>query len=40
MCTIRQAHHYFEVDAEVVLLTVKEDIPFVKTVVDKMASDL
>ena len=34
------AHHYFEVDAEVVLLTVKEDIPFVKTVVDKMASDL
>ena len=34
------AHHYFEVDAELVLLTVKEDIPFVKTVVDKMASDL
>ena len=34
------AHHYFEVDAEVVLLTVKEDIPFVKTVVDKMASEL
>lgn len=34
------AHHYFEVDAEVVLLTVKEDIPFVKTVVDKMALEL
>ncbi len=34
------AHHYFEVDAEVVLLTVKEDIPLVKAVVDKMVSEL
>jgi uncharacterized protein with HEPN domain len=31
------AHHYFEVDAEVVLLTVKEDIPQVKSVIDQMA---
>lgn len=34
------AHHYFEVDAEVVLLTIKEDIPLVKLVVDKMVSEL
>ena len=30
------AHHYFEVDAEVVLLTVKEDIPLVKSIIDQM----
>ena len=34
------AHHYFEVDAEVVLLTVKEDIPQVKDVVEKMIVEL
>lgn len=34
------AHHYFEIDAEVVLLTVKEDIPLIKTTINKMLSDL
>ena len=34
------AHHYFEVDAEVVLLTVKEDIPLVKTTIEKMISEI
>lgn len=34
------AHHYFEVDAEVVLLTVKEDIPQVKLIVEKMISEI
>lgn len=34
------AHHYLEVDAEVVLLTVKEDIPQVKLIVEKMISEI
>lgn len=34
------AHHYFEVDAEVVLLTVKEDIPLVETVIKRMIEEL
>ena len=34
------AHHYFEVDAEVVLLTVKEDIPLVKTVIKRMIDEM
>ena len=34
------AHHYFEIDAEVVLLTVKEDIPLVRTTIEKMISNL
>ena len=34
------AHHYFEVDAEVVLLTAKEDIPQVKDVVEKMIVEM
>ena len=34
------AHHYFEVDAEVVLLTVKEDIPSVKATIDGMATEI
>ncbi len=34
------AHHYFEVDAEVVLLTIKEDIPQVKTVIEQMMNEL
>lgn len=34
------AHHYFEIDAEVVLLTVKEDIPLVKTTIEKMISEI
>jgi uncharacterized protein with HEPN domain len=34
------AHHYFEVDAEVVLLTVKEDIPIVKSIIEKMIAEI
>jgi uncharacterized protein with HEPN domain len=34
------AHHYFEIDAEVVLLTVKEDIPLVKFTIEKMISEM
>lgn len=34
------AHHYFEVDAEVVLLTVTEDIPQVKAVIDQMVKEI
>lgn len=34
------AHHYFEVDAEVVLLTVKEDIPLVKSIIDQMTKEI
>lgn len=34
------AHHYFEVDAEVVLLTVKEDIPLVKATIQKMIREM
>ena len=33
------AHHYFEVDAEVVLLTIKEDIPLVKSIIDQMVKE-
>ena len=34
------AHHYFEVDAEVVLLTIKEDIPQVKAAITQMINEL
>lgn len=34
------AHHYFEIDAEVVLLTVKEDIPLVKATIEKMIGEI
>lgn len=34
------AHHYFEVDAEVVLQTIKEDIPKIKTVINLMLLEL
>lgn len=34
------AHHYFEIDAEVVLLTIKEDIPQVKRVIEQIAKEL
>lgn len=34
------AHHYFEVDAEVVLLTLKEDIPQVKTAIEQIINEL
>jgi len=34
------AHHYFDVDAEVVLQTIKEDIPQIKTVIDQMVLEI
>ena len=34
------AHHYFEVDAEVVLLTIKEDIPLVKATIEQMLIEI
>lgn len=34
------AHHYFEVDAEVVLLTIKEDIPQVKTAINQIINEI
>ena len=34
------AHHYFEIDTDVVFLTVKEDIPPMKSVVNKMIDDI
>ena len=33
------AHHYFEIDAEMVMLTVKEDIPQVKKVVERIIDE-
>ncbi len=34
------AHHYFEIDADVVFRTIQEDIPQLKKVIDRMISDL
>ena len=34
------AHHYFEVDADVVLLTIKEDIPQVRSAIAQIIKDL
>lgn len=34
------AHHYFEVDTDVVFQTIQEDIPQMKEVVERMISDL
>ena len=34
------AHHYFEVDTDVVFQTIQEDIPQMKDVVERMISDL
>ncbi len=33
-------HHYFDVDAEVILKTLKEDIPILKSALNKMINDL
>ena len=33
------AHHYFEVDTDVVFLTVQEDIPKMKDVIARMIAD-
>jgi len=34
------SHHYFEVDADVVLRTIEEDIPQMSAVIDKILADL
>lgn len=34
------AHHYFDIDAEVVLDVMKNDLPMVKIVIDKMIAKL
>ena len=34
------AHHYFEIDTDVVFQTIQEDIPKLKIVINKIISDL
>ena len=34
------AHHYFEIDTDIVFRTVREDIPQLKQVIDKMIASL
>ena len=34
------AHHYFDVDADVVVQTIKEDIPQIKAIVNQMAFEI
>ncbi len=34
------AHHYFEVDTDVVFRTVQEDVPKMKSVIDRMIADV
>ena len=34
------AHHYFEIDAEVVFMTIKEDLPPMKSTVNRMITDI
>ena len=34
------AHHYFEVDTDVVFLTVQQDVPKMKKVIDRMIADI
>lgn len=34
------AHHYFEVDADVVFSTIKEDVPVLKNTILKMINDM
>jgi len=34
------AHHYFEIDTEVVFRTLQEDVPQMKEVIDKMIADI
>lgn len=33
------AHHYFEIDSDVVFRTIEEDVPQLKTVIDRMITD-
>ena len=34
------AHHYFEIDTDVVFLTVQQDMPKMKEVIDRMIADM
>lgn len=34
------AHHYFEIDTDVVFLTVQQDVPKMKNVIDRMIADM
>ena len=34
------AHHYFEIDTDVVFTTIEEDIPPMKDVIERMIADL
>ena len=34
------AHHYFEIDTEVVFRTIEEDIPQMTKVIDRMIAEL
>ena len=34
------AHHYFEIDTDVVFLTVQQDVPNMKDVIDRMIADI
>jgi len=34
------AHHYFDIDTDVVFRTVQEDIPQMKIVIDKVIEDI
>ena len=34
------AHHYFEVDTDIVFRTVQEDVPQMKDVIDRMIADI
>jgi uncharacterized protein with HEPN domain len=34
------AHHYFEIDTDVVFLTVQQDVPKMKEVIDRMIVDM
>lgn len=34
------AHHYFDIDTDVVFRTVQEDIPKMKIVIDKIIEDI
>ena len=34
------AHHYFEIDTDVVFLTVQQDVPKMKEVIDRMIADM
>ena len=34
------AHHYFEIDTEVVFITVQQDIPQMHDVIERMIADM